>query len=201
MHNRSTLDIRRGILSTLAAFAMVLLPAVAIHAASVRPMDLDAVVDDAAIVFQGRATESRSAVEASGEIVTYTTFQVEEPIKGPVGMTHMIKQIGGRVGDKVYKVDGIPSFSPGQRYVVFLYGVSAQGFSSPVGLAQGRFDIVARDGVFEVGNGRDFRELLAPIPESVLPPTVRAKLNAKSSSVERLELGEFKRLVRERAGR
>ena len=192
---------RRATLATLAVLLVALFPAVAPHAASVRPMGFDAVIDDAAIVFQGRALENRSAVEASGEVVTYTTFQVEEPLKGPVGATHTIKQIGGRAGDRIYRVDGIPSFTPGQRYVIFLYGVSAQGFSSPVGLAQGRFDIVPRDGRLRGRQRARFPRAAGVDPGGRLPPTVRARLGAKSSRVERLELGEFKRLVRERAGR
>lgn len=171
------------------------------QSASVIPVDFDGLIGNAATAFHGRAIENRTAVEPGGEIVTFTTFQVEEPLKGAVGMTHTIKQIGGTFGNKMYRVDGIPKFVTGQSYVVFLYGVSAQGFSSPVALEQGAFSVIPANGTLEVSNGRDFRELLAPVPDDLLPVTVREKLRAKSGSLERLELNEFKRLVREKVGR
>ena len=57
------------------------------------------------------------------------------------------------------KVDGIPSFAPGHRYVVFLYGASSAGFSSPVGLGQGCFRIREQDGRRVVENDVGNRNL------------------------------------------
>jgi hypothetical protein len=76
-------------------------------------------------------------------VVTYTTFAVEDVLKGTVPATHTIKQIGGNLAAEgtTLRVEGIPTFVVGQNYVVFLAGVSSAGFSSPIGLGQGRFSV------------------------------------------------------------
>ncbi len=195
---------RRAIVAVFASAvtALALLSATPAQAASVRPLPLDSVVDAAAVAFQGRCLESRSEVDAAtGLVVTLTTFEVEDRLKGEVGARHVIKQLGGQVGDLVRRVDGIPTFEPGERYVVFLYGVSAAGFSSPVGLSQGRFEVRAGEGGLQVANGRDFREMLSPISPADLPGVVRDKLAVPKARVEHLELETFKRLVRARVAR
>ena len=185
-----------------AATALALLSAMPAQAASVRPLTLDNVIDGAAIAFQGRCLESRSEVDAAtGLVVTLTTFEVEDRLKGEVGERHVIKQLGGQVGNLVRRVDGIPTFKPGERYVVFLYGVSAAGFSSPVGLSQGRFEVRAGEGGLQVANGLDFRHMLWPIAPAALPGAVREKLAGPKGRVENLELESFKRLVRDRVAR
>jgi hypothetical protein len=94
------------------------------------------------------------------ERVTYTTFAVQDVLKGSAEAVHTIKQVGGRLGDENYRIEGVPAFAVGQDYIVFLYGVSGDGFSSPVGLSQGQFLIRASPGGQEIFNGRDFREML-----------------------------------------
>lgn len=186
-------------------FARVVLLAalpMAALAASVRPLDLDNLVDNATTVFQGRCVDTRSERDAAnGMIVTLTTFQVDEVLKGDVASVHTIKQIGGRIGYEVHRVDGMPAFTPGDEYVVFLYGVSSAGFSSPVGLAQGRFPVKAEGKVRVVGNGRDLREVLPPAARANLPESVQKRLDSAATEVEQMGLEEFKQLVRERARR
>ena len=172
------------------------------QAASVLPVTFDGLVDGAAVAFQGRVLENRSEIDrGTGHLVTFTTFEVEERLKGTVGARHVIKQLGGQAGDTGFRIDGIPRFDAGGRYVVFLYGVSRAGFSSPVGLVQGRFMIRAGEAGLQVSTGRDFREMLQPIPAADLPGGVRNKLAAPAARVEQLELETFKRLVRERVAR
>ncbi len=195
---------RQAIALVVAALATVLalLAPGASQAASVTPIPFNGLVDGAAVVFQGRCLENRSEVDAAtGMVVTLTTFEVQDVLKGAAGERHVIKQLGGRVGDVVRRVEGIPSFEPGQSYVVFLYGVSAAGFSSPVGLSQGRFEIRAGEAGLQVANGRDLRPMLQPLEPSQLPGVVRDKLATPKARIDHLELETFKRLVRERVAR
>ena len=171
-------------------------------AASVRPMQLDEIVDGAAVAFQGTCVANRSEREAATHlIVTHTTFRVKEVIKGSVPATYEIKQIGGSVGDLVYRVDGVPNFVPGEEYVVLLPGVSSAGFSSPVGLAQGKFTVKSDAAGAKVSNGRDFREMTAGIPDSALPASVAVASAQGESKVRDMRLDDFKQLVRARVAR
>lgn len=171
-------------------------------AASVLPVQLDQIVDQAAVAFEGRCMGNRSERDPdTGLVVTYTTFEVVDRLKGAVGSTHTIKQLGGFLPDDSfhYKVEGVPTFTLGEDYVVFLAGKSRRGFSSPIAMAQGRFGIRQGAKGREVGNGRDFRELTERIPESHLPARARALMQGVGP-VRQLDLDDFKQIVRARAG-
>ena len=183
------------------ACLMVLAAALPARATSVLPLFLDEIIDKSAVAFQGTVTDNRSERDERGTLVTYTTFEVTDSLKGKVGSTHTIKQVGGSLpdGSLNFRVQGVPSFTVGESYVVFLPRVSSSGFSSPVGLSQGRFDIVAEGASLKVTNGRDFRELASRIPQEAMPKSAHAKM-LSAGSLKRLPLDEFKDIVRKRAG-
>lgn len=188
--------LRKFILTCLLGFAL----AGNCGAATVRPLHLDEIVDGAATAFQGTCLGNRSERDAATNlVVTYTRFRVGEVLKGSVPATYEIKQIGGVLGDLVYRAEGIPNFVAGEEYVVMLPGVSAAGFSSPVGLGQGRFAVIPGAAGGRVANGRDFREMTAGISDASLPASLVAK--AEGAKVRDLDLVEFKQLVRARAAR
>jgi hypothetical protein len=173
-------------------------------AASVRPLALDEIIDTAAVAFQGTCTGNRTEREAATNlVVTYTTFAVTDVLKGTVQGTHVIKQIGGNMpaGELSYRVVGVPTFAVGEDYVVLLAGVSAAGFSSPIGLAQGKFTVQQDASGQRVSNGRDFREMTAGMPSVVLPEVTAKVLGEATAPVRHLGLDEFKQLVRARVGR
>ena len=190
--------LKRLLFAALTTLA-VALPA---HAASVLPLYFEEIVDKAKTVFQGTCIANRSERDAeTGMVVTYTTFSVQDVLKGKPGFTHTIKQAGGQLADGSYewKMEGVPKFTVGGNYVVFLPGVSSAGFSSPVGLGQGRFSVVADADGAQVTNGRDFKEMTSRIAARDLPQAAKSKLD-RSGSVKRMGLDEFKQLVRQRAG-
>ncbi|HET9650745.1 MAG TPA: hypothetical protein VFP36_01075 [Usitatibacter sp.] len=167
------------------------------------PLSLDDIVGTAAVAFEGTCLENRSERDpATNLVVTYTTFAVHDVIKGTVGSTHTIKQVGGELPqqDTKFKVHGVPSFTVGEDYVIFLAGISSAGFSSPIGLAQGKFNVHQGAAGAEVANGRDFREMTANIPDTDLPPGLVQKVKRAPDEVRHLGLDEFKQLARRRAG-
>lgn len=171
------------------------------HAMSVLPLYLDEIVNDAAIAFQGKSLESHSERDPqTGSIVTYSTFEVQEVLKGDVGATHTIKQIGGKLEGETHQTIGVPTFTVGESYILFLYGVSASGFSSPVGLDQGKFNIIPVSKGFHVTNGRDFKEMTLGIPDHLVPPSTLIKMRQAPGSIKRLDLDEFKQFVRQQKG-
>lgn len=181
------------------------LSALPARATSVLPLYLDQIIDGAAIAFQGSCIGNRVERDIqSGMIVTYTTFQVQDVLKGQVAPVHTIKQIGGRLAAaagsiEVRQFEGVPQFEVGESYVVFLYGVSAAGFSSPVGLAQGKFDVLPGPAGQQVSNGRDFKEMTANRPALRLPQSAQTRLDRSQGQVDRLGLDEFKQFVRQHA--
>lgn len=171
------------------------------HAMTVLPLYLDEIVADAQVAFQGTCTASRTERDPqTGLSVTYVTFDVHDVLKGSVGATHTIKQLGGRTGSENYRVEGVPSFSVGQEYVVFLYGVSSAGFSSPVGLSQGKFTVRTTPGGQEISNGRDFKEMLRGYSVQRLPQSTVGKLQQAPAELKSLGLEEFKQIVRQQTG-
>ena len=143
--------------SYIVAFALALCAALPARAASVLPLYLEDLAAQSTTVFQGQAIENRTVRDAAtGLVVTYTTFEVTDVLKGTAGKTLEIKQIGGTLSGEAiqYKVLGVPTFTVGEEYFVFLAGVSSAGFSSPIGLSQGRFKVDTTSGAKRVSNGR-----------------------------------------------
>ena len=115
-----------------------------VAATSVLPISLQRMAAAADVIFHGTVIDNRVERDpASGNAATYTTFEVTELVKGKTGATHTIKQIGGELpgGGMRQIIHGVPRFSPGQEYVVFLPKASSLGFASPIGLKQGRFEV------------------------------------------------------------
>lgn len=173
-------------------------------AVTVRPLALDEIIDTATVVFQGTCIGNRTEhEEKTNLVVTYTTFAVKDVLKGAVPDTHVIKQIGGKMpaGNLSFHAYGVPSFLVGEEYVVFLAGVSAAGFSSPIGLAQGKFTVQQDPSGQWVSNGSDFREMTSGMPSAVLPKATAKVLREAPAPVRHLVLDDFKQLVRARAAR
>lgn len=183
------------------AFVLVFAATLA-KATSVLPLYLDEIVGRSAVAFQGTCVENRTERDAqTGLVATYTTFDVEDTLKGNVGRTYTIKQIGGQVpGEAIhFRVQGVPRFDVGQSYVVFLPQPSSAGFSSPVGLSQGSFSVLPGAAGPEVTNGRDFKDMAARLDPSALPASAKSKLDG-AGAVRRLGLDDFKQMVRRQVG-
>jgi hypothetical protein len=130
-------------------FVVVLVCSQQAAATSVLPVSLQRMATAAELIFHGRAISNEVMLdEASGRVATFTTFEIIELVKGEAGPTHTIKQIGGQLpGSNIRQViHGVPRFTVGEEYVVFLPKASSLGFSSPVGLAQGKFSILKLNG-------------------------------------------------------
>ena len=173
-----------------------------VYAASVVPLYLEEMIDTSAVAFEGTVTDNHSERDAAtGFVVTYTTFAVHDVLKGDVGTSHTIKQIGGTLADDKmqFKVEGVPTFTVGHDYVVFLAGVSSAGFSSPIGLEQGRFRVKDEGGLKRVANGRDFRDMTSRMTAK-MPARARVEVEQSTDAVKELDLDDFKKTVRNHRG-
>lgn len=188
----------RKISAALAVALAISMPAAGM---SVVPLYLDELIDGAALAFEGTCIDNRVERDPETNLaVTYTTFTVRDLLKGQANFTHVIKQVGGEVDDgkPTWNVQGVPRFAPGESYVLFLYGKSSAGFSSPVGLSQGRFLVHKGSGTLRVANGRDFRDLTANNSSSA--DAVVQRVSRSPTPIRELDLEEFKQLVRNRGG-
>jgi len=123
----------------------------------VKNVNLADMTHTAEYIFSGECTGRvlRYNHELDREVYDYT-FRVDHMIKGAaqeaftVTMSKMLVDLGQ-----------VPTFSPGEEYVVFLYGKSPKGFTSPVGAGQGKFLVqTARDCAKTVSNERNNHNLL-----------------------------------------
>lgn len=71
------------------------------------------------LIVSGRVISSLS-VEREGGIWTETLVSVEEVLKGRAGSEVVIREVGGRIGERVSVVFGSPDYTPGEHVLVFL---------------------------------------------------------------------------------
>jgi hypothetical protein len=148
----------------------------------------------AARVIESRDVES----ELLGHPVRELTFEVEQSLKGDAGAGASLKI---RMLDTVA---GMPRFEPGEEVLLFLHAPSALGLTSPVGLGQGKIDLVRdkhgqRVAVSRGSAGSLLRDV-SPETLSVLGAGAQRALDAdklfdtirRLVETERLERGEVR---------
>jgi hypothetical protein len=120
----------------------------AAHASLVEALDLPALVAESEQVFVGRVVSEASRYDARGQIVTDTTFQVEETLKGDraPGAAIVVRRLGGVVDDIGMRVAGEASFTVGESVLLFGARFRAGGALRTVGMAQGAIRIVEKNG-------------------------------------------------------
>ena len=177
-------------------------------ATSLLPLDISSLHQQSQDILVAESVSNSTKKEtASGLIVTYSSFKVLNTLKGAAVQTYTIKQIGGKLpGDSGgLKVPGVPTFTVGERYVLFVPPASKTGFASPVGLMQGKFDITsdANTNTAMVSNGRDFGVLTQSLPSGTMPASVRntiqtlpAASSANLAKRTKIPLHEFELLIR-----
>jgi len=132
-------------LRTLPGLALVLFGlAGPFHATQVRPLNLEQISARAATIFTGVCTQVRVERDPNAGWVSVATFEVSRSAKGRVGKKVTIRLPGGQrdLEPRSTEIAGMPGFRRGDEVVLFLYGTSAIGLTSPVGLGQGHFDVV-----------------------------------------------------------
>jgi hypothetical protein len=128
---------------------LVLLLAVAgaspLPASQVRRLSLEELTHRSGRVFSGRCVDVRVLIDpVLGQPVTRVTLEVERGVKGNAQKKVTFKMLGNQRGaaEKGVGIEGVPRFSVGEEVVLFLYGESHSGLTSPVGFGQGKFSIV-----------------------------------------------------------
>ena len=137
------------------------------EASLIRPVNLEQMTARADRIFSGRCVSVHAARDPElGQMVTYATFKVERAVKGEIRGAVTIKMLGAEGSGAVAGrgVDGLPRFRKGEEVILFLYGDSARGLTSPVGFGQGKFVLIEdkegrRLAINQFGNRNLFRDL------------------------------------------
>ena len=146
------------IAGAVVAFLVATLFSISASALSVLPLELDDIIDQSTVAFEGTCVANRSEIEPGSRlIVTYATFAVKAMLKGTVPASYTVKQVGGAPISGGLLLPSATAYEVGQSYVLFMTGASKAGFSSPVGVGQGKFDIQEFDGTKRATNGRVLR--------------------------------------------
>ena len=114
--------------------------AVPAFATTVRKMELPELVSASDSIVQGRVESVESRWE-NNQAFTYTSVNVDDPLKGGRRRAVLIRQIGGKIGNLNVTVSGMPQFKRGDQVIVFLKN-RVDGTFDVVGLNQGKYEIV-----------------------------------------------------------
>ncbi len=107
----------------------------------IKPLNLDKMTEAAGVIFEGECISLRSGKDpATGLMTTWFTFRITQGIKGKLDDEYVLKQYGGTDGKTKVSTPSV-RYSVGEKVVLFLYGTSRLGFSSAVGMQQGKFTI------------------------------------------------------------
>ena len=152
---------RRCIFAALAAMSL----SAAVRATTVVAPTFEALVAQADAIVESEVvdTKSRIAPQRDGApIVTDVYFRVARVLKGAPASTLILQFLGGQVGDLGFRVDGVPSFSKGDRDVLFAITAAPQ-VSPIVGMMHGRVrittDVATRLDIVRVFDGTPLRDV------------------------------------------
>lgn len=177
------------------AFVCILLGLNVSRGTTVIPPTFDELVANAQVIFQGAVTDVRSQWVGEGaerRIVSYVTFQVEDPVKGAPGESYTLRMLGGTVDGETMEVTDSPKFKVGDRDIIFVENNGSQ-FIPLVGIMHGRFHVQK-----DKQTGREVvtTNEHAPVKDvSTLGKDGHATSGAKAS--EAMTAGDFKAAIRQ----
>jgi len=134
-----------------------LLVASPVNASIVQGLDLEELVRDADRIVLGRVLLSESFLQADGQIGTWHRISVERELRGhaPEEQEVIVETLGGEIGDVGMRVEGEPSFSVGERVLVFIRDGGSLAAFRPVGMGQGVMRVHREQGVETVTQNRE----------------------------------------------
>lgn len=140
-----------------AIFVFIVLVAGSAQAAIFQPLTDRQLADRADAIVVATVREAAAHVRADGYVVTDYRVDVERTLKGSATGTLTISEVGGVAGDRYTFIADSPSYTPGERVLVFLRK-RGDGTYFTAGMAMGKFSY-ARNGRGEAIVTRSVSEL------------------------------------------
>jgi hypothetical protein len=128
-------------MNTLAIILLLLTTQSALSQRTVR-VNIERMVSQAGIIIHGTVINVESKNDNSNILSTFVTIDVKENFYGASQSPITIKMLGGSSKARTIKLAEMPKFSVGEEIVGMFYAPSRLGFSSPVGMGQGKFSVV-----------------------------------------------------------
>jgi len=143
------------VLALLAAVAMVC------PAATLKMLSLDQMADESQTVVHGRVVSSRAEWNSTHtSIVTVYTVKAERYLKGALGATFELTELGGQVGNLAMQAPGAPHFQVGEEVVLFVWTDNVERRHQAIGFEQGVFRVRTE------ANGAKFVNRSVPVARS-----------------------------------
>jgi len=115
------------------------------HAASVRQVSMDEMIQNSRLVFEGEVMSLESVETGPRRIYTYVTFRILDIIKGDYSQdTLILRFLGGTVGHVTMGVSDMVLPEPGERGIYFVESLEKMQVHPLYGWSQGHF-LVAPD--------------------------------------------------------
>ena len=159
----------------LGLWAIIAFSMIPSEATSLMVMNLEDLVGHSQRIFSAVCQSVSSGFDENNLPYTRYSFWVTDSIQGVVNQQVVeIKQFGlsepiplGNGVTRVSRIEGMPRYIPGQEYLLFLNQESRLGFSSPIGLIQGAFQVQGRGTSRTVVNGMRNANLLIDTRKSM----------------------------------
>jgi hypothetical protein len=111
---------------TLPIAAALLLAPVTAEATIFRAVELDQKVENASTIIVGKLLSQQSRWDAGRRnILTYSTFRIDQTLKGQPAQEITIVTPGGTVDNIAQEIIGVPQFKEGEEHVLFVRNTSA----------------------------------------------------------------------------
>jgi hypothetical protein len=185
-----------GVIGALLMTLVMVGPA---NASIVQGLELQELVAHADRIVLGRVLFSESFQRPDGQLGTWHRIEVERELRGhaPDEQEVMLETLGGQIGDLAMRVEGEPSFTVGERVLVFMRDGGPYTAFRPVGMGQGVMRVRTEQGVETVKQNREGLMLMRRNAQGRLERSLGA-LPEK----ERLDalLSKLQDIVEQRAG-
>jgi hypothetical protein len=169
------------------------------NASIVQGLELEELVAHSDQIVLGRVLFSECFQQPGGQLGTWYRIEIERELRGsdPGESEIIVETLGGRIGDLEMGVEGEPSFSVGERVLVFVRGGGPYTAFRPVGMGQGVMRVRTEQGVETVTQDLDGLMLMRRSAKGRLERTLGA-LPEK----ERLDalLSRLQEIIEQKAG-
>jgi hypothetical protein len=169
----SLLGVISALLMTLAMSFVMVGPA---DASIVQGLELQELAAHADRIVLGRVLFSESFQHPNGQLGTWHRIAVERDLRGsaPDEQEVMVETLGGQIGDIAMRVEGEPSFTVGERVLVFIRDGGPYTAFRPVGMGQGVMRVRTEQGVEMVRQSREGLMLMRRNAQGRLEPSLGA---------------------------
>jgi hypothetical protein len=141
----------------MGALLATLLTASPVHGSIVQALDLEELVAHADRIVLGRVLFSESFPCTDGTLATWHRIGIERDLRhgGAPEREVIVETIGGQVGEIGMRIEGEPSFTVGERVVVFVRDGGPYAAFRPVGMGQGVMRVRTEQGIETVTQSRE----------------------------------------------